>query len=388
MFDHLPIEPADPLLALLSDFRADPRAHKLDLGVGVYRNEKGLTPVMAAIKMAEDIIHDQQITKGYIGLRGNLGFLKELGELVFGSDPSDHPHCVSLQTLGGTGAVRLSYDMIYAANPSARLWLPLPSWSHHISLSAAAGLNCQPLPYLADCGAQIGLDAMFEQMRCAKMSDVIVIQGHGHNPTGIDLSLDDWRRLTEFINDKKLIPLIDLAYLGLVQDIDNDAEGYRYMFENVPQALLSMSCSKTFGLYAERTGALFVKAQSEEIATKALDFLTTTARNYYSMPADAGAALVHEVLRHCELKARWLDELSIMRARMDAKRIELGQAMAHPDPILNGRGMFTRLDISPDLVNALKSEFGIYLEPEGRINLAGFQEGDVKNLTDALNKLD
>lgn len=387
MFDHLPIEPADPLLALLSDFRADQRTHKLDLGVGVYRNEQGITPVMDAIKMAEKIIHDQQMTKGYIGLRGNLGFLKELGQLLFGFDPSHNPHFTSLQTLGGTGAVRLSYDMIYAANPSAQLWLPMPTWSHHLSLSAAAGLKCQQISYLADCGAQIDLDAMLNEMRSAKPSDVIVIQGNGHNPTGIDLSLHDWTLLSEFINDKGLIPLIDLAYLGLVKDIESDAAGYRYLFERVPQALLSMSCSKTFGLYAERTGALFVKAQSNKTATMALDFLTTTARNYYSMPADAGAALVYELLTHTELKASWLKELRTMRQRMDAKRAELGEAVARSEPITNGAGMFTRAHMSTDLVRRLKTEFGIYLEPEGRINLAGFQTGDVEIFTQAFNKL-
>lgn len=387
MFDKLPIEPADPLLALLSEFKQDQRADKLDLGVGVYRNGDGITPVMAAVKMAEEIIHNQQMTKGYIGLRGNVGFIQELGRLIFGRDIEPDPNYASLQTLGGTGAVRLSYDLVKAANPSAIVWLPMPTWSHHLSLSAAAGLKHIQLPYLDDGQSQTDLGGMIENMSGAKRGDVFVLQGNGHNPTGLDFSLDDWRCIAEFVCEKGLVPLIDLAYLGLASDIETDAQGCRYLFDHVPQALLSMSCSKSFGLYCERTGALFVKATSEGQAKIALDFLTTTARNYYSMPADFGAALTFEILRNQDLKSVWATELETMRTRMNSKRAELARAINHSGSIINGAGMFTKLDISPELVQALKTDHGIYLEPEGRINLAGFQDGDVEKFTTALAKL-
>ena len=369
LFDGLRPQQPDALLSLIKAFRDDPRAAKLDLGVGVYKDERGVTPVFQAVKSAEERLLASQTTKGYLGPEGDLGFLELLKPVVFGAQADDPSFAV--QTPGGTGALRLAAELLAAARPGGRIFMGLPTWPNHPQIFDAAGLTTVTYKYFDSETQRLRFDEMMGVLEAGRAGDAVLLQACCHNPTGADLSLQQWGEAAELMAARGLVPLIDLAYQGLGLGLDQDAAGMRRVLEAVPDALVAYSCDKNFGLYRERTGALFALSHEPRRLDLIQSNIKALARANWSMPPDHGAAVVRVVLESEALSAAWRLELEAMRERIAAIR----QALASVSPALSAlrdqHGMFAQLALSPMQVSRMRSEHGVYMAGSGRINLAG-----------------
>lgn len=373
MFQHLKAQAPDPLLALIKQFRDDPRTDKLDLGVGVYRDTEGRTPVFRAMKGAERILVETQESKSYLGPEGDLRFVELLKPIVFG--PGDHGRISGLQTPGGTGALRLAAELLASAGPR-RILVGEPTWPNHVPIFKAAGLEVVPYPYFDLSTQSLRFDAMMEALRQAKAGDVVLLSGCCHNPTGADLSLDQWGEVAELVARSGLMPLVDFAYQGLGRGLDEDAAGLRRMLATVDRALVAYSCDKNFGVYRDRVGAVFAVAGNGAEAEVAQGNLATLARVNWSMPPDHGGAAVRLVLDTPDLKADWHRELTEMCARINAVRGALAAEDAGLAFLTGQRGMFSNLAVPKEIVAKLRADHGIYMAGSGRMNLAGLQVSD------------
>jgi len=364
-FFRLAPQPPDPLLKLIGDFAADTRSGKIDLGVGVYRAEDGATPVLAAVKEAERRLLAEQNSKSYLGPEGNVGFNRALKALVFGAD-SD---AISIQTPGGTGALRLAMDVIARTNPKTRVWVGEPTWPNHLALLAASGLQVVKYRHFDQETQTMHFDEALNALKKAEPGDVVLLHGCCHNPTGADFSSTQWASLADMIAARKLLPLIDLAYQGFGDSFGLDVEGPRTVIEHCGEALLAYSCDKNFALYRERVGALFAFARGTRDAV--LSNILSCARSNWSMPPDHGAAVVATILNDETLTRMWRAELKVMHDRIAAMRRAL--AAIHPDfaPIEAQRGLFSLLPVDPAGVDWLKEKFGVFMPRSGRINVAG-----------------
>jgi aromatic-amino-acid transaminase len=378
----LPPRPADPLLTLIGAFRSDPRDSKIDLGVGVYRNEDGRTPVMKAVKAAERVLVERQASKAYLGPEGDLGFVAVIADLIFDADDRFAARR-GLQTPGGAGALRLAADLLVEAGVR-RIHAAAPTWPNHGAVCQAAGLTLE-LASVFDLSAQrLDGSAWLEVLEAIPEGDAILLHGCCHNPTGLDLDAALWEATIEVVARRNLLPVVDLAYLGLGQDLTHDGAGMRSLLRRVPYALVAFSCDKNFGLYRERTGALFVQAPDETRAEGLMTNLCALARANWSMPPDHGAAVVRTILEDPGLRTTWETELSSVQARLAGVRTAL--AAAHPDlaGLARGQGLFSILSLSPDRIQRLKTEYGIYMASSGRINLAGLSQRTIPPFVDAL----
>lgn len=386
MHDHLFIVPEDPLLKLIGAFKRDPRPHKLDLGVGVYRDHKGGTPVMRAVKKAEEVLLRTQDSKAYIGLAGDVEFLDAMGHLVFGGIRPKKSRFAYLQTPGGSAALRLGADIIKRSNDAASVWTGLPCWTNHIPIFEAARLNVETYAYYDFETRQVDREALFGALAKARSGDIILLQGCCHNPTGVDLPLEDWREIAKICQDKGLIPFIDIAYQGLGDGLEHDLLGLNIIMEAVPEALVAVSCSKNFGLYRERTGALFVMAPNIKKAEISLTNLFELARTSYSMPPDHGAAIVKTILGDPALRSLWDDELTQMRARIGETRQKLIASVdgGRLDYIGRDKGMFSLLPLSEAQIDRLREDHAVYMAGNGRINIAGLTPDAIERFADAL----
>ncbi|TRO97115.1 aspartate/tyrosine/aromatic aminotransferase [Glycocaulis profundi] len=377
-FSGLEPLPADPLLSLIGRYKADPRDGKIDLGVGVYRDEQGRTPVMKAMKAAEEILLKDQDTKAYLGPEGDAGFTEALIPIAFGAGA---PQVARLQTPGGTGALRLSAELIAKARPGATIHVGTPSWPIHAPMMKTAGLKVATFRHYDPETRALDFNAMLEAIEGAKAGDVILIHGCCHNPSGADPEGDQWAQIAGAVARKGLLPLVDMAYQGLGDGLDADAAGARQVFAAVDEAMLAYSCDKNFGLYRERTGALFVKAggRTDVIGSN----LAGLARNNWSMPPDHGAAAARVILQSDALTALWREELDEMRARVNGVRAAL--AKAHPllAPLASGKGMFALLPLTPEQVETMREDHAIYMAGSGRINVAGLAMAQVKTFAEA-----
>lgn len=386
MFEALSLQPEDRLLAVTKAFRADPRPHKKDLGVGVYRDAAGDTPVMQAVKAAERLLHDEQTSKTYVGPEGDLAYVEALSSLIFGGE-FGHEIC-GVQTPGGGGALRLALDLVRSANPGARVWIGTPTWPNHGPIVRAVGLEIVEYQYF-DSGRQVlTFDAMMDALSRASAGDVVLLHGCCHNPSGADPGAEQWRSIVGMVAERGLVPLVDLAYHGLGFGLGRDAGPTRDIVRVADEALIAYSCSKNFGLYRERTGALFVHARSAAAREGAFTNLLSLARANWSMPSDHGAALVRLILSRTDLFDRWTGELTAMRERITRVR----QAVARCDPriafVASQNGMFSNLPLSAGQVEAMRARHGMYLAPSGRINLAGLREDDAEAFVAALSDCD
>lgn len=386
MLENLFMVPQDPLLRLIGEFKNDQRAGKIDLGVGVYRDESGETPVMEAVKIAEKQLLLTQSSKSYLGLAGDWEYLDLLGYLVFGGIRPKKSRFAYLQTPGGSGALRLGADIIKTSDENAAVWVGEPSWSNHIPIFTAAGLRVETYDIFSAGGFEVSFENIMNQLEKAKAGDVVLLQGCGHNPTGMDFNAQQWRELATYCEGKGLIPFIDLAYHGLAEGLDDDLEGLSIVMELVPEALVAVSCSKNFGLYRERTGALYVMAPNIKKAEVSLTNLFALARVSYSMPPDHGAAIVKTILKDPELRAVWENELSRMRARIKSNRKRLGEGLQDfgGKTVLSGKGMFSLLPVKPRHIDKLREAHAVYMPNSGRINIAGISESRVSYLVDVL----
>ncbi len=390
MFERLERKPPDAILKLIAEYGNDPRDDKVDLGVGVYRDAAGDTPVFRAVKKAERRLVETQASKSYLGSRGAVDFCDAIQALMFGSGAASDERVMTLQTPGGSGALRVAAGVILRANADATVWVSDPTWNNHVPLLGGAGVRLECYPYYDTDKNALRFDAMLDAIRKAKSGDVVLLHACCHNPTGKDLSVEQWDRITDIIVDRELVPFIDIAYQGFADGLDKDAYAVRTMFERVPEMIVASSCSKNFGLYRDRVGSLtFVSADADTTAIVSSQALNIV-RTMYSLPPDHGGAAVTLILNDPDLRSEWLAELAAMRERMQAmrKRIIAGLGKAVPardfSHIERANGMFCYLGVSPEQVAKLKHDYGIYLVDSGRINVCGITGDNVSYLSESI----
>lgn len=383
LFETLERQPPDALLALIGLFRNDPRADKIDMGVGVFRDDEGLTPVLRAVKKAEAKLLETQPSKSYLGPEGDVGYVKLLEPIVFGAERVSS-RLVGMQTPGGTGALRLAAELIRAARPNASIWVGLPTWPNHVPIFKAAGVGVRTHPFFDVASQTLLFDEMIAALGQAQPGDVVLLHGCSHNPTGAELSADQWQQVIKLAGERGLIPLIDLAYQGLGHGLNEDAAGLRLAIDSVPEVLVAYSCDKNFGLYRERVGALWAHSPDADTSIRVFENLMSLARANWSMPPDHGAAIVRTILEDDALRAEWRAELDEMRARI--LDLRAGLSAAHPRlvSVASQTGMFSMLPISPNVVAKLREDHGIYMAGNGRINVAGLHRNNVPKLVAAL----
>lgn len=380
MLNNLEQQPADALLALIKLHNADPRADKIDLGVGVYRTGDGATPVFAAIKAAEKKLLETQDSKAYLGPEGDMGFVHALMPYVFGkADPSKGGRIDGMQTPGGTGGVRLAAALAKKAGVT-RIWMGVPSWPNHAQIFADLGLELKTFAHNTK-GGVVDMDALRGALAEAGASDAILLHGCCHNPTGIDYSNADWDEIAGLIAAKGVLPVLDLAYQGLGQGMEEDAYGVRRVLDAVPEALIAYSCDKNFGMYRDRVGAVYAMVSDPAQLNAVLSNGHALARAAWSMPPDHGAAAVRLILEDAGMTKLWLDELDAMRTRMNQVRAKLaaaGTAGAVDFGALGGQnGLFSVLPLSGEQILKLRNDHGIYMAGSGRINVAGLTMGNI-----------
>ena len=382
MIENLAPRAPDPLLKIIKMFRDDPRTDKIDLGVGVYKDASGNTPVMKVVKEAEARLLRSQKTKAYIGQQGDVEFLTLVGDLVFGELARGF---VSIQAVGGTGALRLGCELLRESG-AKRIVLPQPCWPNHPAIVRAARLEAIDAPFFNVAEQRIDMDALIGALAQAQRGDGIILQACCHNPLGADFSNHQWLALAEALNARGVIPFLDLAYQGFGDGIDDDVAGLRALVDRVPEAVVAVSEAKSFGIYRERVGALFVKT-AEKSRAAATSNLFAIARADYSMPPDHGAAIVREVLGDDALRQAWRDELDAIRNHIKGTRRKLAEARVNSMPmqlIAAQKGMFSTLPLDGERVTALRETHGIYLTDAARINVAGLREADIPRFVEAL----
>ena len=364
-------QPVDALLGLIALFKADSRPNKIDLGVGVFRDANGATPVMRAVKAAESVLLANQTSKSYLGAEGDEIYTQLLGELVLGSELAASNRITGVQTPGGTGALRLGAELVARAWPGATVWIGTPTWPNHEPLFLEAGLIVRSHRFFDMASGAIDFDRMMNDLVAAKADDVLLLHGCCHNPTGAWFTPAQWRQIASLCARKGLTPFVDLAYQGLGDGIEEDAAATRQLLEGVPKALLAYSCDKNFGLYRERVGALWVQSAEAAGVPLVRGNMLSLARSLWSMPPDHGAAIVRTILQSPELTADWNAELTAMRERINGLRGML--ASSHPllAPIAEQRGMFAMLPMTPADVADMRKAHGVYMADNGRINIAG-----------------
>ena len=386
--------PGDPILGLMEAYRSDRNPAKLDLGVGVYKDPQGLTPIPRAVKLAEQRLVDRETTKSYVGGHGDALFCSHLARLVLGADSAllAEQHAAASQTPGGTGALRLAADFIGHCLPGRGIWLSDPTWPIHESIFAEAGLRVGHYPYVG-ADNRLDIEAMIAALSHLPRGEVVLLHACCHNPTGFDLAQDDWRRVLDVVKARELLPLIDFAYQGFGDGLEQDAWAVRLFASELPELLITSSCSKNFGLYRERTGALIVCSSDAEKLLDVRSQLASIARNLWSTPPAHGAAVVATILDDGELMALWRDELEAMRLRIASLRLGLVEALrpyglaerfAH---IAEQRGMFSYTGLSPHQVQRLRDEYSVYMVGSGRANVAGLDAERLDQLAQAIARV-
>ena len=374
---------SDSLLALIALANADPRENKIDVGVGVYKDGTGATPILRAVKAAEKLLWERQESKSYLGGRGDVEFPKLIGDFLLGHHAGD-ARIDGIQTPGGCGAMSLAFKLIRAANPAARVLVGVPTWPNHEPIVTGVDLSLETYPYYDREARSIRFDAMMETLSSARAGDVALLHGCCHNPTGADLSPAQWQEVTRVVVERNLLPVVDIAYQGLGDGLDEDAAGLRGILDACDEVLVAQSCDKNFGVYRDRVGALFIKTGSKEATKRAMAHVMQIAREMWSMPPDHGAAAVRIVLEDPALRADWLAELGEMRARI--QRIRSAIAAAHPSLAYIGeqKGMFSMLPISREQVLKLREDHGIYMADSGRFNVLGMADDAVDRFVEAI----
>ncbi len=392
MFETVEPAPPDKILSLIGLFRDDPRPGKIDLGIGVYRDAQGRTPIMRAVREAERRLYDSEQTKSYLGPGGDPAYCEAVTDVVFGN-ASPRERICAVQTPGGAGALRILAGLIARVRPDATVWIPDVTWVNHASILADAGLASREYVYYDPVANGVRLDAMLSSLRGAAPGDVVLLHGCCHNPTGASLANADWDEVCELLLARGLVPFVDLAYQGFGDGLDEDAYAVRLFAQRLPEMLLATSNCKNFGIYRERTGCAFVMAGTGTQAANVLGHLLTCARVAYSMPPDHGASIVRIVLGDPALRADWRSELDSMRTRIAGLRVALAAALAartgsdRYDFLVRHRGMFSLIGVTPAQAERLRGEHGVYVVSDGRINVAGLTEAQIEPFVAALTAL-
>ena len=389
MFESLKSRPADSILALMQMFRDDPRQMKIDLGVGVYKDATGLTPVMRAVKTAEHQLWETQDSKVYTGLAGDPAFSDAMISLVL-SDAVARDTIAAVATPGGTGAVRQAFELIRMARPGARVFVSDPTWPNHISILNYLEMDIVRYRYFDDETRGVDFEGMIEDLKAARAGDVVLLHGCCHNPTGANLNPTQWQAVIDVLLETGAVPMIDIAYQGFGDGLEEDAAATRKVAAAVPECLIAASCSKNFGIYRERTGLLMAISQNAEARKLHQDTLAFLNRQNYSFPPDHGARLVTMILNDDTLRADWQAELEEVRNSMLGLRRQLAdelQRLSGSDRfgyLAQHRGMFSRLGTTPDKVEQMREKNGIYMTSDSRMNIAGLNAQTIPVLAKAI----
>jgi aspartate aminotransferase len=389
MFNSLQQQPADKILALMQVYKEDPRENKIDLGVGVYKDASGQTPIMQSIKQAEHMLWETQDTKSYVGLTGTPEFSETMIDLVLG-DKFDKNLTASAATPGGTGAVRQAFELGKMANPNLRVFVSDPTWPNHLSILKYLGIPVEPYRYFDAKTRAVDFSSMMTDLENAKEGDLILLHGCCHNPTGANLKAPEWDAVIELLLKSGATPMIDIAYQGFGDGLEEDASGVRKLVSSVPETIIAASCSKNFGIYRERTGLLIVVSHDKDARDLNQSTLAFLNRQNFSFPPDHGARLVTMVLSDEELKRSWMEELEAVRTSMLSLRTQLATELEKLSGsnrfgfLADHRGMFSRLGASPEQVNELRENHAVYMVGDSRLNIAGLNSKTVPVLAKAI----
>lgn len=390
MLDTVRPLPPDAILGLIGAYQRDPNPDKIDLGAGVYRNSAGETPIIAAVRTAEERLLASERTKSYVAPPGDPAFIVGVTRELFGAD---HPVLAeervgAVQSVGGCGALRLGAELINRLRPGTPTWVSTPTWPNHEPLLGDAGLKIHAYPYYDHDAHAVDGGAMLAALAALGRDEVVVLHGCCHNPCGADLTRQQWDAVADLALERGFTPFVDIAYHGLGDGLDEDAYGVRTLAERLPELLVAYSCSKNFGLYRERAGLICAVTSTADTSAAARSQLNSIARGIYSMPPAHGAAIVGHILSDDELTASWRSELADMRERLLGVRRLFADQMAQRGAdfgfIADERGLFSFLGISPAQVERLRDDHSVYLVGSSRINVAGITEANVDRLADAL----
>ena len=389
MFETLRAAPADAILGLIAEHGNDPRAEKIDLGVGVYRTTDGETPVLKVVKRAETVLLNTQVSKAYIGTAGAADFNAAMQSIIF-DDSVANDRLVTIQTPGGSGSLRVAAGMILRASPEASVWVSEPTWANHVPLLAGAGLTLKPYPYYDSTNHVIKIDEMLAALRQTPAGDIVLLHACCHNPSGLDPTVEQWQAIADVVVERELLPFIDMAYQGFAEGLDRDAYPVRLLAGRVAEMFVASSCSKNFGLYRERVGTLTLLAADTASRDIVNSQVNNLVRTIYSVPPDHGAAVVSLILNDEELRSDWIVELTEMRKRLREMRVLLNATLVEKAPehdfshLVRATGMFCFLGISAEHVARLKKDFGVYMVDSSRINVAGITPQNVAYLADSI----
>lgn len=392
MFETITPAPPDAILGLTDAFKKDSNPKKINLGVGVYKDAQGRTPVLASVKEAERRIDATENTKSYLPIEGSPEYAAATQEMVLGAGSAliADGRAVTVQAPGGTGALRVGAEFVKRFLPNATVWVSNPTWPNHPSVFESAGLKVGTYPYFDAANNRVDIDAMLAKVQTLPAGDVLLLHGCCHNPTGADLSLDQWQQLAVICQERGLLPLLDFAYQGFADGLEEDAAGVRLVAEACPESLIASSYSKNFGLYNERVGALTLVAKDSAAAEAALSHIKQVVRANYSNPPAHGAKVVETILTDPALRKQWEAEVTDMRERINRMRDLFVETLNEKGVdrdfsfIARQRGMFSFSGLTPEHVKKLRDQFGVYAVGSGRINVAGMTEGNMEYLCEAI----
>ena len=395
MFENVQIAPPDPILGLTELFKADPNPYKINLSVGVYQDATGKTPVLNTVKKAEKLILEQENSKGYLPMTGEPAYCEQVQELLFGAGHEiiAGKRAATAQCPGGTGALRVAGDYLHTVHPGAKIWLSNPTWANHNTIFQAAGLVCEAYDYRDPATNGLDFDAMCASIKNIPAGDVILLHGCCHNPTGIDPTPEQWAIIGDMLEAQGVLPLVDFAYQGLADGVEEDRAGLLELTKKVKQMLICSSFSKNFGLYRERTGALTVVADSSEQAATVMSQVKLRIRYNYSNPPSHGGQIVATVLGDKQLRAEWLEEVAEIRNRINDMRNLFVKTLKEKgveqdfSSIIEQRGMFSFSGLTKDQVDQLREKYSIYIVGSGRINVAGMTPDNMDRLCEAIKSV-
>jgi len=391
MFSELKPLPTDPILGLMAAFKQDTNPKKIDLGVGVYKDEQGNTPVLKAVKKAEAFRLENETSKSYIGLAGNLDYCQKMENLLLGEHPALLANRVrTAQAPGGTGALRVAAEFIKRCNKDATVWVTTPTWANHISLFEAAGLTVKEYPYYDYENKDLLFDDMINTLKQVPKGDAVLFHACCHNPSGMDLNAEQWSTVADLAVEVGFTPLVDIAYQGFGSSLEEDAAGLRKLAAAVDELIICSSCSKNFGLYRERIGACSIIAKDAATADISNSVLLSVVRSIYSMPPAHGADIVSTILGSTELTQMWHDELDEMRNRINGLRTLIKESLAAKGIdqdfsfIDRQNGMFSFLGINKEQIERLQKEYSIYIVGSSRVNVAGISDANIDYFANAV----
>ena len=395
MLERLNAVPPDPILGIIAAHAADDNPNKIDLGIGVYKDEEGNTPILECVKKAEGILEKTETSKTYLGPPGVKGFNSAMSSLIFGDDSAAmrEGRVRTIQTPGGTGGLRVGADLINAANPGGTIWLSDPTWANHNAVFSAAGLNIETYPYFDKETSSLRYDDMMAVLQQRGPGEVVLFHACCHNPCGVSPTPEQWEAITDLAAERGFTPMVDMAYLGFERGLEEDALSVRLFAAKCPEVIVASSCSKNFAVYRERTGALSVVCGSSEKANDVVTVINSLTRKNYSMPPTHGPAIVDIILDSEELTALWHQEVAGMRNRINGLRrtlvekIEAAGIEKDFSFLQRQSGMFSFLGLSVEQVRRLREEFSIYTVDSARVNIASFNDGNMDYFVGALKQV-